>query len=147
MKVVASGYFDPLTVGHVEYLEKAKRLGSKLVVIINSDKQANLKKQFSFMNQTERMEIVKALRCVDEVVLSIDTDRTVCKTLEMLQPDIFAKGGDQNVGTIPEKEVCDKFNIKIVDGLGDKIQSSRWLLKQAKKNMEKGEIETYLNGC
>ena len=46
MKVVASGYFDPLTVGHVEYLEKAKRLGSKLVVIINSDEQANLKNSF-----------------------------------------------------------------------------------------------------
>lgn len=143
---MASGYFDPLTVGHVEYLEKAKGLGDKLIVIVNNDHQAGLKKQFSFINQDERVRIVKALRCVDEVVLSIDEDRTVCKTLELLKPDIFAKGGDQNVGTIPEKEICDLHNIKIVDGLGDKIQSSRWLLKQVKKNMEKKDVEAYLNG-
>jgi len=146
MKVVASGYFDPLTIGHVEYLQKAKNLGDTLIVIVNSDDQAKLKKQFSFMNQNERIQIVRALKCVDEVILSIDTDRTVCKTLELIKPDIFAKGGDQNVGTIPEKEVCDKFNIKIIDGLGDKIQSSRWLLKQVKKNMENEKIEEYLNG-
>lgn len=146
MKVVASGYFDPLTVGHVEYLEKAKKLGDKLIVIVNNDTQASLKKQFSFIKQDERLTIVKALRCVDEVVLSIDQDRTVCKTLEMLKPDIFAKGGDQNIGTIPEKEICDLYNIKIIDGLGDKIQSSRWLLKQVKKNMENENVEAYLNG-
>lgn len=146
MKVVASGYFDPLTVGHVEYLEKAKKLGDKLIVIVNNDTQASLKKQFSFIKQDERLTIVKALRCVDEVVLSIDQDRTVCKTLEMLKPDIFAKGGDQNIGTIPEKEICDIYNIKIIDGLGDKIQSSRWLLKQVKKNMENENVEAYLNG-
>lgn len=146
MKVVASGYFDPLTVGHVEYLEKAKKLGDKLIVIVNNDTQASLKKQFSFIKQDERLTIIKALRCVDEVVLSIDQDRTVCKTLEMLKPDIFAKGGDQNIGTIPEKEICDLYNIKIIDGLGDKIQSSRWLLKQVKKNMENENVEAYLNG-
>ena len=55
------------------------------------------------MNQNERMQIVKALRCVDEVVLSIDTDRTVCKTLEMLKPDIFAKGGRSKRWNYPGK--------------------------------------------
>jgi cytidyltransferase-like protein len=137
--VVASGYMDPLTVGHVEYLEKAKALGGTLVVIINTDVQAKLKKGSSFMREDERMKIVSSLKCVDKVVLSIDTDRTVCKTLEMIKPNIFAKGGDTNMASdnIPEGGVCKKYNVKIVDGLGDKIQSSRWLLKECKDRLSK----------
>ena len=90
MKVVAvSGYFDPIHVGHLEYLKMAKSLGDKLVVIINSDYQAGLKKGKSFMLEQDRLEIVQALRCVDEVFLSIDKDKSVCKSLEYLKPDIF----------------------------------------------------------
>ena len=71
MTVVAvSGYFDPLHVGHLEYLEMAKQLGDKLIVIVNNDKQALLKKGKSFMNENDRAEIVSALKCVDEVFLS-----------------------------------------------------------------------------
>jgi len=126
--VVASGYFDPLHVGHVEYLEKAKKLGDKLIVIVNNDIQCNLKKGFSFMNQDERLKIIQALRCVDEVFLSIDKDRTVCKSLEFLKPQIFAKGGDRTADEIPEAEICKKNNIKIIDGLGEKIQASSNLI-------------------
>ena len=69
MKVVAvSGYFDPIHVGHLEYLKMAKNLGDKLIVIVNSDYQAGLKKGTSFMPEDDRLEIVKSLRCVDEVV-------------------------------------------------------------------------------
>jgi len=132
MKVVAtSGYFDPLHIGHVELMEKAKALcgaESRLIVIVNNDEQAKLKKGFSFMPQDERMKIVGALRCVDEVFLSIDKDRTVCKSLEALKPDVFAKGGDRTSGEIPEAEICKKLGIKIVDGLGEKVQSSSTLL-------------------
>lgn len=142
--VVASGYMDPLTVGHIEYLEMAKSLGDKLIVIINTDDQAKQKKGFSFMNEKERMKVVSSLKCVDEVMLSIDTDRTVCKSLEYLKPDIFAKGGDTNSSNIPEKVICDKLNIKIVDGLGDKIQSSRWLLRDCKKRLAQID-DKYLN--
>lgn len=127
--VATSGYFDPLHVGHLECFELAKKLGDKLIVIVNNDKQAMLKKGFSFMNQEERLKIVKSLRMVDDVVLSIDEDRSVCKSIEMVKPDIFAKGGDRNSGNIPEKEVCDKIGCKIIDGLGNKIQSSSDLLK------------------
>lgn len=134
--VCTSGYFSVLHVGHVEYLEKAKLLGDELVVIVNNDDQAKLKTGFSFMPQEERAKIILALKCVDRVVISIDEDRTVCKTLEMIKPNIFAKGGDQNRNTIPEAEVCNKYNIEIVDGLGDKIQSTRWLLKEAKCKLE-----------
>jgi cytidyltransferase-like protein len=129
MKVIAaSGYFNPLHKGHVEYLEKAKSLGDKLVVIVNSDHQRALKGSKEFMGQEERMLIVKALRCVDEVVLSIDTDSSVCESLRMVKPNIFAKGGDRFATEIPEAKVCNELGIVMVDGLGNKIQSSSWLL-------------------
>ena len=125
MKVVAvSGYFDPIHVGHLEFLKIAKSLGDKLVVIINSDYQADLKKGKSFMPEQDRLEIVQALRCVDEVFLSIDKDKSVCKSLEHLKPDIFANGGDRSLEEIPETAVMKKYNIEMVDGLGEKIRSS-----------------------
>jgi cytidyltransferase-like protein len=125
MKVVAvSGYFDPIHVGHLEFLKIAKSLGDKLVVIINSDYQAVLKKGKSFMPEEDRLEIVQALRCVDEVFLSIDKDKSVCKSLEHLKPDIFANGGDRSLEEIPETAVMKKYNIEMVDGLGEKIRSS-----------------------
>ena len=126
--VAASGYFNPLHKGHVEYLEKAKSLGDKLVVIVNSDHQRALKGSKEFMSQEERMIIVKALRCVDEVVLSVDTDGTVCESLRLVKPHIFAKGGDRFASEIPEAKICDDLGITMVDGLGNKIQSSSWLL-------------------
>lgn len=128
--ICASGYCDCLHVGHLEYFQRAKALvgeEGRLVVIINNDHQAVLKKGKYFMPCSERVEIVRALRCVDEVVESIDMDRTVCKTLEKVRPDIFCNGGDQNNNTIPETEVCQRLGIELVDGLGDKIQSSSWL--------------------
>ncbi len=134
MKVVAaSGGFDPLHVGHIEYLEHAKSLGDKLVVIINSDEFLHRKKGYAFMPLKERMAIIGALRCVDEVIACIDQDQSVCETLRMLKPNIFAKGGDRNVGNIPEAAICEELGIDIIDGLGDKIQSSSDLVKRTKK--------------
>lgn len=124
VKVAVSGYFDPIHIGHLEYLKMAKDLGDYLIVIVNNDYQSNLKKGKSFMNELDRVEIVKALKLVDEVFLSIDKDRTVCKSLKKLKPDIFANGGDRSTEEIPEAEVCVNFNIKMIDGLGDKIRSS-----------------------
>ena len=122
--VTVSGYFDPLHVGHLEMIQKAKEIGDKLIVIVNNDKQAKLKKGKEFMPFKERLEIVKAIKYVDDVFPSIDEDRTVCKSLEEIKPDIFAQGGDRNFGEVPETSICDKHNIKMVDGLGNKIQSS-----------------------
>ena len=122
--VVTSGYFDPLHVGHIECLELAKQLGDKLVVIVNSDFQAKLKKGKSFMSQEDRMKIIAALKCVDEVFLSIDKDKTQCESLKYLKPHIFAKGGDRMSSEIPESRVCKELGIQIVDQLGEKIRSS-----------------------
>ena len=125
MKIVAtSGYFDPLHVGHLECLELASELGDKLIVIVNSDLQAKLKKGEAFMNENDRMKIVAALKCVDEVFLSIDKDKSQCESLRQINPDIFAKGGDRTSTEIPESKICKELNIKIIDGLGEKIRSS-----------------------
>ena len=122
--VAVSGYFDPIHVGHLEYLQLAKKLGDKLIVIINNNFQVKLKKGSTFMDEKDRMEIVAALRCVDEVFLSIDEDKSVCKSLEYIKPDIFANGGDRSLEEIPETTIMEKYNIKMVDGLGLKIRSS-----------------------
>ena len=125
MKIVAtSGYFDPLHVGHLECLELAKELGDKLIVIVNSDHQARLKKGKPFMKEADRLKIVAALKCVDEVFLSIDKDKSQCKSLKKIKPHIFAKGGDRTSDEIPESKVCKQYDIQIIDGLGAKIRSS-----------------------
>lgn len=91
------------------------------------------------MLEDERVLILKSLQITDTVILSIDEDRTVCKTLQQIHNDYadkfhlsFANGGDQSVDIIPEKKICDKLGIKLIDGLGNKIQSSSWLLKNNK---------------
>tara|TARA_Y100000588_G_scaffold164154_1_gene178268 strand:- start:1550 stop:1969 length:420 start_codon:yes stop_codon:yes gene_type:complete len=122
--VAVSGYFDPIHVGHLEYLELAKKLGNKLIVIVNNNQQCTLKKGKPFMDELDRVRIVKSLGMVDDVFLSIDNDKSVCKSLEELKPDIFANGGDRATSEVPESAVCRKYNIKMVDGLGAKIRSS-----------------------
>ncbi len=132
--VCVSGYFDPIHVGHLEYFKKSKQIGDKLMVIVNNDEQAVLKKGKPFMPVDERIELIKEFKCVDYVVKSVDTDRTVCKTLETVEPKptYFCNGGDQNNNTIPETDVCEKRGIELRDGFGDKIQSSSWLIKGSK---------------
>jgi len=134
MKVAVSGYFDPIHVGHLEYFKYAKELGDYLIVIVNNDYQCSLKKGKAFMPEQDRLRIASSIKGVDEVVLSIDQDRTVCKTLEMINPDIFANGGDRSNKEIPESKVCREYNIKLVDGLGSKIRSSSDLTGLKEKN-------------
>ena len=128
--VIVSGYFDPIHVGHIEYINLAKQLGDTLVVILNNDKQAILKKGESFMDEKDRMEIVFNLENVDEVLISCDEDASVCKSLELIAQFkpmaelIFAKGGDRHFGEVPEAEICEELGISMVDNLGKKIRSS-----------------------
>jgi cytidyltransferase-like protein len=129
-----SGYFDPIHIGHIEYFKNARRCADKLMVIVNNDEQAILKKGRAFMPADERIKIIQELRCVDYVFKSVDTDRTVCKSLSVAEPrpTYFCNGGDQNNNSIPETKICDELGIELVDGLGDKIQSSSWLIKGTK---------------
>ena len=115
--VVASGYFDPIHSGHINYLREAKKLGGKLIVIVNNDKQAQLKKGHYFMPVKERKAILSAIKYGDEVFVSIDKDRSVKKSLMKIKPDIFAVGMDNYKQHLPEKDICEKLGIKIVDRL------------------------------
>ena len=129
--VATSGGFDPLHIGHVRCFKEAKKLGDYLIVILNSDRFLREKKGIVFMPYSERKEIIKSLKCVDKVVDCVDKDQSVCKTLEKIRPDIFAKGGDRTLENIPEKEVCQRLNIKMVFNVGGKkVQSSSWLLRK-----------------
>jgi D-beta-D-heptose 7-phosphate kinase/D-beta-D-heptose 1-phosphate adenosyltransferase len=135
--MIVSGYFNPIHKGHIEYFNNAKELADELFVIINNDHQRALKGSKEFQQEAERVFIVSNIKSVDHSILSIDGDRTVCKTIEKIALDFgleyelsFANGGDQNNNTIPERPICNKMGITLVDGLGDKIQSSSWLLKK-----------------
>ncbi len=131
--VAVSGGFDPVHIGHIRYLKEAKKLGDKLLVILNSDDFLIRKKGKPFMVFAERKEILEAIRWVDEVVPSVDNDQTVCQSLRYYQPDIFAKGGDRTMSNIPEKDTCTELGIKMVFGVGGaKIQSSSWLIEGSK---------------
>ena len=135
--IIVSGYFNPLHKGHLEYFINAKAQGDLLFVIVNSDHQRALKGSKEFQKEDERLFIIQHIKEVDHAVISIDQDRTVCKTIELIHQQYhkthqlaFANGGDQNNHSIPEQHICEQIGIELIDGLGDKIQSSSWLLKK-----------------
>ena len=125
--------------GHIELFELAKKLGDKLIVAVNNDNQTMQKKGFVFMPAEEKVKIIQAIKWVDEVIISIDRDQTQCETLRLVKPDIFAKGGDRYAYEIPESSVCKELGIKIIDGLGAKIQSSSDLVAKAKQVQDLGK--------
>lgn len=135
--VAVSGGFDPVHIGHIELMQRARALGDRLVVILNNDHWLVKKKGFAFINENERKAILEAIRYVDEVVItkhpSSPEDVSVCAELEILKPDIFANGGDRKHDNIPEYQLCDKLGIKMVFNLGDKIQSSSDLVKRVRE--------------
>ena len=135
--IIVSGYFNPIHKGHLEYFNNAKAMGDELFVIVNNDYQRALKGSKEFQNEEERVIIVSNIKSVDKAFLSIDQDRTVCASIRDIHDKFgqeyelgFANGGDQNNETIPERPVCEELGIALIDGLGDKIQSSSWLLKK-----------------
>ena len=139
--VITSGFFNPLHIGHINLIREAKKLGDFLVVIVNNDEQVKIKGSIPFMPEHERIEIIKALRYADDVILAIDKDRTVAGSLIAIAKKypsaqlFFAKGGDRSSGNIPENETkaCQDFNIKVINEVGGgKVQSSSWLLKKIK---------------
>ncbi|PIO08672.1 cytidyltransferase [Candidatus Pacearchaeota archaeon CG10_big_fil_rev_8_21_14_0_10_34_12] len=144
--VITCGYFDPLHIGHLECFELSKKLAGengKLMVILNNDFQCKLKKGGAFMPENERKKIIEALKPVEEVFISIDKDKTCRESLRTVAKEnkdnelIFTKGGDRFSDEVPEAEVCKEFGIKMVDGLGDKVQSSSWLIEKSEKNGNK----------
>ncbi len=137
--VIVSGYFNPLHKGHLEYFSLSKSMGDELIVIVNNDYQRELKGSKEFMLQDERFFIISNIKNVDKVYLSIDKDRSVKKTIQLIHEKLnpnydlyFANGGDQVNESILERSLCKKLGIGLIDNLGGKVQSSSWLLKKSK---------------
>jgi len=141
-KVVAiSGGMDCLHIGHVRMIQEAKKLGDRLVIILNNDNWLTEKKGFVFMPEEERKEILESIEEVDMVIISDHQpgtkDMSICKELLMVRPNVFANGGDRKSDNIPEYELCEDMNIKMVFSVGgEKIQSSSDLVKDAKTKEE-----------
>ncbi|WP_435801250.1 adenylyltransferase/cytidyltransferase family protein [Polaribacter sp.] len=135
--IIVSGYFNPIHKGHLEYFNNAKALADELFVIVNNDVQRGLKGSKEFQKEEERLFIVQNIKAVDKAIISVDKDRTVCKSIRSIFEAFgqeyqlgFANGGDQDNSSIPEAPICEELNIQLIDGLGDKIQSSSWLLNK-----------------
>jgi len=136
--VIVSGYFNPINEGHLEYLNRSKALGDSLYVIINNDLQRELKGSKPFLTEQQRRTILKNIKAVDDVIIAIDENKFVDKTLELIYKEeahkydkiLFTNGGDQTAETIGEKVTCEKLGIEMIFDLGDKIQSSSWLLNK-----------------
>lgn len=135
--IIVSGYFNPIHKGHLEYFNNAKDLADELFVIVNSDFQRELKGSKEFQKEDERLFIVQNIKAVNKAFISIDRDRTVCESIRVIFEKHadeyqlgFANGGDQDNNSIPEAPICKELEIELIDGLGDKIQSSSWLLNK-----------------
>jgi D-beta-D-heptose 7-phosphate kinase/D-beta-D-heptose 1-phosphate adenosyltransferase len=132
-RVLASGFFDPIHRGHINYLREAKKLGDILIVHVHRDECCIKKKGYCFQPLSDRVAILESLKYVDEVVVcKPPCDLTVAKALEEIKPDIFAKGGDRTIENMPQSEieVCKRLGIQIVFGVGGaKIQSSSWICR------------------
>ena len=120
--VVVSGGFDPIHVGHIRLFQEAKKLGDKLVVILNNDNWLRKKKGYVFMLEKERKEILEAIKEVDRVILTRHSkepiNMTVATELRRLKPNVFANGGDRNERNIPELAVCGEIGCRIVFNVG-----------------------------
>lgn len=142
-KVVVSGGFDPIHVGHLRMFQEAAKLGS-LTVVINTDEWLIRKKNYVFMPWSERAEIISEFACVDNVVPAKDGDRTVCETLRELRPDIFANGGDRGSTNTPESKVCEELGIEMVYNVGGgKVRSSSHLVNDATEERRRLDLEKY----
>ena len=143
--VVVSGYFNPIHVGHLDYLEEAKKLGEVLIVIVNNDEQVKIKGSTPFMSLEDRLRIVNALDCVSQAIPSLDQDSSVVETLRILYTKyslewdfdrmIFANGGDRKADDIPEYELCEDRGITMAFNVGGgKSESSSVLLEKARQD-------------
>ena len=141
--VIASGGFDPIHSGHINYLNEAKKLGDWLIVGANSDEWLTRKKGKAFLDWNERATILSNLKCVDFVIQFNDSDNSAKDAILKVREKypfakiIFANGGDRTKNNIPEMDIQDD-NLEFVFGVGgeEKQNSSSWILKswQAKTN-------------
>jgi len=131
-RIMVSGGFDPIHVGHVRMIQEAAKQGD-VIVVANSDEWLMRKKGYVFMPWEERAEIIESIRGVRSVTRVEDTDGTVCEAIERIRPDAFANGGDRKGNNTPEVALCNHFNIELLWNVGGgKIQSSSDLVEKSK---------------
>jgi D-beta-D-heptose 7-phosphate kinase/D-beta-D-heptose 1-phosphate adenosyltransferase len=153
MKIaIVSGYFNPLHIGHLDYLEAAKKISDKLIVIVNNDYQVNLKGSIPFMQQADRVRIISALECVDGVTLSTDKDESVLETLKHIlvynqangrNHFMFCNGGDRSSTNTPEERLCSSnaYQLTSIYNVGgEKRESSSEIISKAAKKDGVSEI-------
>jgi len=131
--VFANGCFDTLHVGHIRYLEGARREGDVLVVGVNTDSSVcHLKgPDRPILDENARAQLVAALRCVDYVVLFAEPN--VETLLEKLHPDVHAKGTDYSAETVPERAVAARLGIRVAIVGDPKDHSTREFLESVRK--------------
>lgn len=134
--VTTNGCFDLLHVGHVRYLEEARRLGDMLVVGVNSDASVRRLKGPTrpVVRDVERAEILAALSCVDYVI--VFDERTPCELLEALRPDIHVKGGDYALEDVIERTVVEKHGGRVVVGICVDAQSTTDIIEAIRRSFE-----------
>lgn len=144
MNVVVAGGFDPIHKGHIDHIRKAAELGD-LTVIVQPDAAMVKKKGYCFMPLEDRIAILESIRWVKDVVVAIDDDGTVTRTLRFLQPDFFAKGGDRTPQNMPNDEVgaCYHIGCRIVYGVGDTLNSSSEIVAKARGKKDARTDKTY----
>ena len=132
-KIMVSGGFDPIHVGHVRMILEAAKHG-EVIVVANSDDWLMRKKGYVFMPWEERAEIIESIRGVVRVEHVDDSDNTVCEAISRCRPDAFANGGDRKGDNTPEVALCNELNIELMWNIGGgKIQSSSDLVKNSKE--------------
>lgn len=152
---ITSVYANPLHPGHIECFELSKALANELWVIVNNDSQARQKRGTeSFQDEAYRLRVVASLKPVDRAVLAVDTDGSVCATLEMLirelkarddvEEILFTKGGDRFAHEIPERAVCERYGVRIVDGLGAKTHNSSSYVRRVENLQDASSLASAL---
>ena len=142
--ILVSGGFDPVHKGHLEMIEAASELAEEVWVILNNDFWLRQKKGKNFMKESEREYIMSRIKGVTQTFVCRPrsaTDQTVCdgiyaainyyrRNYDGELSMAFGNGGDRGQGNVPEEDYCDGYGIDMVWGLGDKVQSSSWLLEK-----------------
>ena len=131
--VMVSGGFDPVHAGHIRMIRDAAQYGD-VIIVTNSDDWLYRKKGFVFMEFSQRVEILNAIKGVILVDSVNDADGTVCEAIRRLKPDYFANGGDRSKNNTPEQAVCEEIGVKLLWGIGGnkKLNSSSDLVKKSK---------------
>ena len=129
VKVMIAGKFDPLHDGHLDHIIKASALGDQLIVVTHTDEVINKLRPCQVPLWARMFTLKAVLNYIGieyEVILALDSDGTVAKTLHKVRPDIFAKGGDRTESNMPQDEldVCAEIGCRIIYGVGDLLNAS-----------------------